>query len=454
MRALTTIAILTLSVGCGESTDVDLNRFETPEAPIQGGYESPNDRGVVGLATVAGGGFGICSGSLISPNVVLTALHCVAPLTNSFGGSVNCNQTGFGPAHDAGSVYVTTQPYISQQGSYYGVKDIVVPPGGGVCGRDVALLILANPVPATDTLPLTPRIDLAVGGENTNGSGEVYSAIGFGNTSGAGGGSGVRRRRDNLTSTCIGGSCPWNASAYETEWLGETGVCQGDSGGPAVDEQGRVIGVVSRGGQNCSTPVYGRVDAWAEWIVLNTVQAATDAGFDAPDWALKGTTTSAYLWPVGAECSEAGGCPSGVCLDGRCSRSCNVENFCPDAWTCIQNAPGEDGSCVLQPIGTTCGYSADCKGGTCLDGNCTRACLDAPIGCPSGYACSEASDQCELLAVGSTCETAVDCDGGLCLDGQCTRACQSESPCPGGWQCWRTMCVPTPLGGQFPGLGL
>ena len=131
------------------------------------------------------------------------------------------------------------------------------------------------------------------------------------------------------------------SSAFESEWMGETGVCQGDSGGPALDEVGRVIGVVSRGGQNCSTPVYARVDAWAQWMSLATVEAAQNAGIPAPDWATGGSTAPTYLWPVGSACTEIAECPSGICEDG-CAPASVMPNTHASGFSCIEEEEGVD----------------------------------------------------------------------------------------------------------------
>ena len=137
------------TLGCNDQVPIAESAIAQTQSEISGGVDDPNTRSVVGLATFGGGGFGICSGSLISPNVVLTAFHCIAPLTNSFGGSVDCNSTGFGTPYNASSVSITTDQYISQGSKFYGVSRIVTPPGSGVCGRDVALLVLEQPVPSS-----------------------------------------------------------------------------------------------------------------------------------------------------------------------------------------------------------------------------------------------------------------------------------------------------------------
>ncbi|MEC8023961.1 MAG: S1 family peptidase [Myxococcota bacterium] len=439
-------SLLAMLVACGAEESVTENNVEMTNSEISGGQNDSTSRNVVGVATFGGGGFGICSGSLISPNVVLTAFHCIAPLTNSFGGSVDCNNTGFGNPYNASSISITTDQTISQGSQYYGVSEIIIPPGSGVCGRDVALLVLSQPVPSADTEPLVPRVDSPIG-VNNNGSDEVYSAVGYGNTSGAGGGSGQRRRRDGLITQCIGGSCPWYSSAFESEWMGETGVCQGDSGGPALDEVGRVIGVVSRGGQNCSTPIYARVDAWAEWMSLAVVEAAQDAGIQAPEWATGGSTAPTYLWPVGSSCEGGSDCPSGLCEDGICTRQCNEEFSCPAGFSCIGGGNGEDGVCRLQPVGTLCTEDGDdCLGGICANGLCTRLCLESPVPCPFGFTCNEELNLCRPIEIGTECQSALECDAGLCIDGLCTRACDLDLPCPNDWTCWNTMCVPSPVG--------
>ena len=60
------------------------------------------------------------------------------------------------------------------------------------------------------------------------------------------------------------------------EFAGDEATCQGDSGGPALDMQGRVVGITSRGGADCSmsirpwwrrSTVRRRITAsWAFWI--------------------------------------------------------------------------------------------------------------------------------------------------------------------------------------------
>ena len=168
---------------------------------------------------------------------------------------VDCGSSEFGSKYNASSLYVTTATYMGWNTyNYVGVKEVLIPTGGYgaqwgndalVCGNDVALLILKDPIPADEAKVLIPRVDDPLL------PGETYSAVGYGATDQAGNGSGTARR-DNLKTDWIGDApnLPFylQYSVKEAEWVGDTGVCQGDSGGPAVDQFERVIGVASRGG--------------------------------------------------------------------------------------------------------------------------------------------------------------------------------------------------------------
>lgn len=266
----------TLGTGCSSDDAVegsDWSQIEESASAIQGGVTSHEDVAVVGMAIVQGGSIGGCTGSLIAPNLVLTAQHCVSNLSSP---QVVCGSPTFESTISASSFYVSTETQLSPQSEFIGVREIIVPPNGtDVCGFDVALMILDGVVEGVE--PLVPRVDVDVV------LNESYRAVGFGATGQQGGGSFTRRKLDGLELKCAGADC--GGSVQATEWLGDTGICQGDSGGPALDGQNRVIGVVSRGGYNCSKPVYGSVYAWREWIVETAQAAALEGGYPPPSWA-------------------------------------------------------------------------------------------------------------------------------------------------------------------------
>ena len=264
---------------------------------IAGGVPDTDDVAVVGITDDATGA--TCTGALIAPDLVLTAQHCVAPIVGPF----DCATVEFGPPGSPSTFHVTTLPaFTFDPADYHAVAEIRIPPGGnGVCGRDVALLVLAAPIDADEARPIVPRLDVAVT------PGELYAAVGYGATDDVNTGAGERRRRDGLLADCIGDGCGV-PSIDAAEWRGEAGVCQGDSGGPALDAAGRVIGVASRGSFGCVDPIYGSLVAHADWIAdqLPEPDPDPDAGPD-PDPESDAGAPPDDDDPAAAGCCDASG---------------------------------------------------------------------------------------------------------------------------------------------------
>ncbi len=149
--------------GCGaapeEQAGAELVGSESEE--IKGGYLDDKDTGVVGVGLFQQNYLiGICTGSLIAPNVVLTAHHCVADVLNEDPQlGIVCSKTSFGDNYAAASLGVTTKSKMgdTKTSAYHKVTEVVTQTGTDLlCGNDQAILILADNLDPTEAKVLVP----------------------------------------------------------------------------------------------------------------------------------------------------------------------------------------------------------------------------------------------------------------------------------------------------------
>ena len=180
-----------------------------------------------------------CAGTLIAPNLVLTARSCVADLASDG----DCS--GFGPTYPPSSIDVYTGPLAatSTTPAAHGAE-ITVPTTANLCGFDLAVLQLDRDLPqAYATIRATPLA-----------AGEAVVTVGYG----VDGSDRPTPQRMQRTGTVLGvgpTSLQYRTQAgpvvaYELPpgdvAIGEA-TCFGDGGSPLFDQQGSVVGVASRG---------------------------------------------------------------------------------------------------------------------------------------------------------------------------------------------------------------
>jgi Trypsin len=314
---------------------------------VEGGSE---DRVTTHAVVIASGGPTTpnvrCSGTLISPNVVLTVRHCLSRLESP---QLTCDRKLGEPAGVPSDLWVNATPWSLPGTTWKNVASWIVPTPSEICGNDVALLVLATAFEASEAEPARPvvreaELRMAL-------SSRLLGIAGFGASSPAASDSGRRRSRFDVPIQCVPGdlsfACGRELDYTDVrEFTGGAGPCMGDSGAGALlaTDHGVVFGVLSRGNVasgHCSEGVFERTDVWG-WLIAKTVLDAAPPGASPVAWA-----RSLFPEPprTGDFCRGAGSCASDatcVSFDGErsftCADRCDGARACADGFHCDGNA--------------------------------------------------------------------------------------------------------------------
>jgi hypothetical protein len=334
----------------------------------------------------------LCSGTLVSSRVVLTAAHCV-----SIGGSlVAPPRVHFGRSRENSETFEAVE--VAAHPEY----------DEGALRNDIGVVVLRERA----TLEPVP-LHLATPEEG----GEV-TLVGFGLQDAADRGSGGERMFaveaiTNVTSQVI--------------VTGEA-ICSGDSGGPAlrgVDGVEQVAGVISYGDLGCSYGASQRVDIHQGWLA-ERLAIADPPSCERDFRCVEGCPAGDADCPCAAD---------GLCIvacedpesDPDCPRGCGAGDLCvagpecpnpdPDCGDpcgaeghCLESCPARDPDCPAPlSLGATCTRAFDCPSdATCLAGVCTAVC-SGDASCAAGETCSALS-----LEVSVCRPSAVPAEGGGC----------------------------------------
>jgi V8-like Glu-specific endopeptidase len=411
MRCLVLVSVLVCACSSGAGQGESRHN-------IVGGTITSAFPAVVGVL-VSNGGY--CTGTLIAPNVVLTAAHCVSDFVEA--NTPTASEVAFGDGAGLWDAQIGTIDMIMERR--------YAPPAFNKF--DIALVRMASPAPDGVTPRNFNRRPL-----DDNYIGLPINVVGFG-LGGDGEPAGIKR----WMSTTVDDITYYHVIFGDPNF----NTCSGDSGGPTfadIDGEEVVIGVTSFGRGGCmGTSNMTRTDTYQGLLdqVVNAWSGPCPAdGFcdegcvaedpDCDPCRFEGTCAVGCEnvdldCPIGALNAEACGdrfdCESRVCVtapDDQRIKFCSQECDPQDPGACITPLAAcreVDGANVCVYAGPTasaqgagCDGAEDCRSGNCDAEQriCVEPCTDS---CVDGYSCqngfcrlSESGGGCAVTGRGTT----------------------------------------------------
>lgn len=344
--------------GCGSPTGSREHVGTTHEA-IVGGESSPAADDFVVFLTHLGAPSSTCGGTLLAPNLVVTAKHCVYEYAEN---PSICDGSGLPAAGGGGGGYVGAPIKLTELGFFGGAdaknrlvngKEAPAAVGAKViddksvylCSHDLAYVVLDKPMAGLPIGKLRlgerPKADTPI---TVAGWGAVEERIKplF------------RQRRSNMIITRVGPVAPNTGSVGPRTFESGPGPCSGDSGSPAFFlETGTALGVTARGLDFVdSDPISPCAPSTVTTVFVSIVDFPLElreafAAAKAEPW-LEGATGPGFRRYHEA-CASDLECEGGRCVKGTCNVDCkgttaNVAKDCPTGHTC-----GENGLCAVTP---------------------------------------------------------------------------------------------------------
>lgn len=338
---------LSASMACGD-------QFASRSQAVTDSALAPDDHAVVALMR---DGSVACTGTLVSPLVVVTARHCIPDPAGQV-------RIAFGP-----------DPLIAE------LREARVHWLPASIRHDVGLILLDTAAPGWAT-PAALRAS-PMGPADVDGQLRI---VGFGTVNETDETPALRRTGFGRITT---------VREFTFDYVGDPSqACLGDSGGPNFMANGdgieELVGITSSGDQACvAGGTDARIDGLVQSFILPFIAASTPGSAAAGELCF------------GDDTCAVGTCyfPNDAPTRGYCSTSCTDVGECASTLRC------EDGQCLYPlpspgAIGASCADDVACESRLCRSAadaagelRCTSYCAAGIESCPEGNTCRDIAGQ-------------------------------------------------------------